>query len=188
MNQIEYKGIKEQLTWLEQNTSDHKWYSGRFNVMSWTLPHLERYARTDAGERRCAEAIERFERIKEIRMLDFKQIGPRAKQTREQANLTLDQAAAALAMPAVTAQDLARFEQEGAPLSAVVLIKLACNVYKCQLATLLHGPYPYQTEQEWIQAYLRAEVSEGILADGLKIDRLEARDRVRLYEEQTGVA
>lgn len=68
-----------------------------------------------------------------------------------------------------------------------MLIKLACNVYKCQLATLLHGPYPYTTEQEWIQAYLRAEVSEDILADGLKIDRLEARDRVRLYEEQTGV-
>lgn len=49
-------------------------------------------------------------------MLDFKQIGPRAKQTRLAANLTLDQAAAALAMPAVTAQDLARFREWRAPL------------------------------------------------------------------------
>lgn len=119
-------------------------------------------------------------------MLDFKQIGPRAKQTRLAANLTLDQAAAQLANPAVTAQDLARFEN-GADLPAVVLIKLALDVYKCQLAELLHGPLPDKTEQEWIQAYLRAEIGEGLLARGLKIDRLEARRRVMLYEEQTGV-
>ena len=67
MNQTEYKNVKEQLTWLEQNPVDHKWFAGRYNVMSWTLPHAERYARTPAGKQRCAEAIARFKKIREKR-------------------------------------------------------------------------------------------------------------------------
>lgn len=103
--------------------------------------------------------------------LDYTAIGPRLRQAREQAGISLEDAAMAL--------DNA---ENGAQLPAVAMVKLVMYVYQCQLNEILHGPYPYQSQAEWIQAFMKGEITEGTLARGLKVDRLEARRQVQEYE------
>lgn len=59
MNQTEYKHIKEFLTTLETTEWSKDWQY-LYNSLSWNIPHYSRYARTEAGRKRCEQAVLRF--------------------------------------------------------------------------------------------------------------------------------
>jgi transcriptional regulator with XRE-family HTH domain len=64
-----------------------------------------------------------------------KMIGLRLRQAREANNLTLAQAAVAVG---VTAHNIHCYEQ-GSPAPPDILLKLACEVYRCSLHELLYS-------------------------------------------------
>jgi hypothetical protein len=64
MNQTEYKNMKQLLTRLEKEDYCRNWQH-IYNILSWNIPHNTRYAMTEAGKKRCAEAAERFAKLKD---------------------------------------------------------------------------------------------------------------------------
>lgn len=63
MNQTEYKNLKSLLARLEAEDYCRNWQH-IYNIVSWNIPHYTRYAQTEAGKKRCAEASERFAKLK----------------------------------------------------------------------------------------------------------------------------
>jgi hypothetical protein len=64
MNQTEYKNLKGLLTRLETEDYCRNWQH-IYNIVSWNVPHYTCYATTEAGKKRCAEALSRFAKLKD---------------------------------------------------------------------------------------------------------------------------
>lgn len=63
MNQTEYKNLKANLATLETTEWSKDWQY-LYNSLSWNIPHYTRYARTEAAQKRCEQATERFAKLR----------------------------------------------------------------------------------------------------------------------------
>lgn len=108
--------------------------------------------------------------------------GQQARIRARQMELNLpDDAAKMLNIPSMA--DIETREQE---IDTGAFISLCHNVLKCDLHDILADPLPYTTPEEWIQAKLRGEISEGYLTNklGLEHDIIKARIMVNRYRLQ----
>lgn len=71
------------------------------------------------------------------------------------------------------------------PVTAQQVVELSC-LYGVQLYQITNAPLPYRTPEELLRAYHRAEISEGVLAHELKVDRIRTREMYMQYLARTG--
>ena len=109
---------------------------------------------------------------------DGEAIGKRLQAARETKHLTVEQVSEVLHVPP---SSIHQVELGTGQASADVLIGLV-QFYGVSLHEILHGPYSYQTEQEWLQAYHNGKITEDILAEGLGLELFAARAKANQYE------
>ena len=102
----------------------------------------------------------------------------RLKAARESKGLTLSDVAT---QAGVSVHDLEVLELGF--INSSLFYRIVVGVYKVQMYEIFNGVYTYQTPQEWMDAYLNEEVSEGTLSDGLKTDIVDARRQVQEYQK-----
>jgi transcriptional regulator with XRE-family HTH domain len=102
----------------------------------------------------------------------------RLKAAREATGLTLKQAAE---KAGASFRDMEDIEEYGKMIPAI-FAKLCLETYDASMHAILHGPYSYTVKDAWIAGYLNGEITEGILAEGLGTDIIDARRQVRMYQ------
>ena len=110
---------------------------------------------------------------------EWETIGGRFKVAREVKGLTLLEAAEQVGIAHMNAASLEEYERRG-HMNANMFIAL-CQLYGVQMSEIFHGPLPYTTQQEWLDAYNEMAISETQLARGLGIPLVVAR---RLVQEK----
>lgn len=145
-----------------------------------------------AEERQIDEMLQEKAEKTNIK-LEWEQIGARLKELREQKGMDLSRVSKFLGELLAGKEEhyssqIVQFWERGWPVPSPVIIALS-GLYEVSIAFILSGPLPYKTDEEWIAAFIRAEVSEGTLAsEGLHCDRLEARTRVEQFRQRREAA
>lgn len=111
--------------------------------------------------------------------IDLVLLGERLQNARIAAEVTIEQASRCV--NTCTTTHIEMIESGNVRITAYDLIKLA-QLYRTQIHFLLKGPLPYTTSNQVIEACIDGEISEGMLAHFLGVDRLETRRRVQEYQ------
>lgn len=106
----------------------------------------------------------------------------RLRDIRTEKGLSQSEAGARIGLSGCQMQAL---ETGQCPVTAQQVIGLS-NLYEVQLYQITNAPLPYRTPDELLGAFHRAEISEGVLAHELHMDRLDARELYENYLERTG--